>query len=234
MRRVVKGWGREQCRIFEFKRCDVFEHVLFKAKNLNQMKSHEWIELDTLSLRRGDTICIIYRKVGKSLSDLHSDAQKTSPKTESSNIYSHHSICLPSLPQGLQGCCWFEKSSERTNETKASIQMMVGDQMTAILWEDIAIIIILYVCGGRIYVFSYLLAPFPTRLTHSFILKEEPPPKCPCGNQYTIKHILIECTKLTNIRWRFYNVDNMNKLFRIIDPKQILNFLKRTGLQSKM
>ena len=23
-----------------------------------------------------------------------------------------------------------------------------------------------------------------TRLTHSFILKEEPPPKYPCGNQY--------------------------------------------------
>ena len=34
-----------------------------------------------------------------------------------------------------------------------------------------------------------------TRLTHSFNLKEEPPPKCPCGNQYSIKHILIECTK---------------------------------------
>ena len=32
------------------------------------------------------------------------------------------------------------------------------------------------------------------RLTHSFILKEEPPAKCPCGNQYPIKHILIECT----------------------------------------
>ena len=34
-----------------------------------------------------------------------------------------------------------------------------------------------------------------TRLTHSFILKEEPLPKCPCGNQYSIKHILIESTK---------------------------------------
>ena len=42
-----------------------------------------------------------------------------------------------------------------------------------------------------------------TRLTHSCILKDDEPPtptKCPCGNQYTIKHILIECTKLTNIR----------------------------------
>ena len=34
-----------------------------------------------------------------------------------------------------------------------------------------------------------------TRLTHSFILKEEPPPKCLCGNQYSIKYILIECTR---------------------------------------
>ena len=72
-----------------------------------------------------------------------------------------------------------------------------------------------------------------TRLIHSFILKDEPPPKYPCENQYTIKHILIECTKLTNIRQRFYNVDDMNKIFRIIGPKQILNFLKRTSLLSK-
>ena len=39
-----------------------------------------------------------------------------------------------------------------------------------------------------------------TRITHSFILKDEPSSKCPCENQYTIKHILTECTKLTNIR----------------------------------
>ena len=73
-----------------------------------------------------------------------------------------------------------------------------------------------------------------TWLTHSFILKDEPPTKCLCGNQYIIKHTLIECTKLTNIWWRFYNVDHMTKLFWKIDPKQILSFLKRTGLLTKM
>ena len=73
-----------------------------------------------------------------------------------------------------------------------------------------------------------------TRLTPSFILKDEPPSKCPCGNQYTTKHILIKCTKLTNIQQRFYIVDNMKALFRKIAPKQILNFLKRISLQSKM
>ena len=36
-----------------------------------------------------------------------------------------------------------------------------------------------------------------SRLTHYFILKEEPPSKCYCGNQYTVKHILIEESSTT-------------------------------------
>ena len=38
-----------------------------------------------------------------------------------------------------------------------------------------------------------------TRLTHNFILIEESPPKCPYGNHYTIRHILIECTNPSRI-----------------------------------
>ena len=53
-----------------------------------------------------------------------------------------------------------------------------------------------------------------TRLTHSFILKEEPPPKCPCGNQYSIKHILIECKKLNHTRKKFYKMNSMKELFK--------------------
>ena len=52
-----------------------------------------------------------------------------------------------------------------------------------------------------------------TRLTHPFIPKEEPPPKCPCGNQYSIKHILIECTKLNHTRKKFYKANSMKELF---------------------
>ena len=49
-----------------------------------------------------------------------------------------------------------------------------------------------------------------TQRTHSFLLKEEPPPKYSCGNQYSIKHILIECTKLNPTRKKFYKVNSMN------------------------
>ena len=51
------------------------------------------------------------------------------------------------------------------------------------------------------------------QMTHSFIFKEEPPPKCPCENQYSIKHILIECTKLNHTRKRFYKANSMKELF---------------------
>ena len=73
-----------------------------------------------------------------------------------------------------------------------------------------------------------------TQLTHSFILKEEPPPKCPCGNQYSIKHILIECTKLNHTRKKFYKANSMKELFLKIALKNTINFLKTIGLLLKI
>ena len=73
-----------------------------------------------------------------------------------------------------------------------------------------------------------------TQLTHSFILKEEPPQKCPCGNQYSIKHILIECTKLNHARKKFYKANSMKELFFKIALKNIINFLKTIGLLLKI
>ena len=52
-----------------------------------------------------------------------------------------------------------------------------------------------------------------TQRTHSFILEEEPLLKCPCGNQYSIKHILIECTKLNHTRKKFYLAHSIKELF---------------------
>ena len=73
-----------------------------------------------------------------------------------------------------------------------------------------------------------------TRLTHNFILKEEPPHKCLCGNHYTIRHILIECTNLSRIWKIFYKVNSMKELFEKINPKNIIEFLKRIGLLSRL
>ena len=48
-----------------------------------------------------------------------------------------------------------------------------------------------------------------TRLTHSFILKQEPQPQClACQTTCTVKHILIECRTFAVIRKRFFKVNN--------------------------
>ena len=73
-----------------------------------------------------------------------------------------------------------------------------------------------------------------TRLTHDFILKEEAPPKCPCRNHYTFRHILIECTNISRIRKSFYKVNSMKELFEKINPKNIIEYLKRIGLLSRL
>ena len=40
-----------------------------------------------------------------------------------------------------------------------------------------------------------------TRLTHTYIVKNERPPRCDlCDKQLTVKHILIECNHLTLTR----------------------------------
>ena len=72
------------------------------------------------------------------------------------------------------------------------------------------------------------------RLTHSFIPKEEPPQKSPFRNQYSIKHILIECTKLNHTRKKFYKANSMKELFLKIALKNIINFLKTIGLLLKI
>ena len=73
-----------------------------------------------------------------------------------------------------------------------------------------------------------------TRLMHDFILKEESPPKYPCRNHYAIGHILIECTNLSQIRKKFYKINSMKELFGKINPKNIIEFLKRIGLLSRL
>ena len=52
-----------------------------------------------------------------------------------------------------------------------------------------------------------------TRLTHSFILKQEPQPQCLTRQLCTVKHILIECRTFALMRKRFFKVNNLTDLF---------------------
>ena len=75
----------------------------------------------------------------------------------------------------------------------------------------------------------------PTRLTHSFILKQEPQPQClTCQTTCTVKNILIECRTFAVIRKLFFKVNNSTDLFENVKIDDILSFLWETELYQKI
>ena len=53
-----------------------------------------------------------------------------------------------------------------------------------------------------------------TWLTHSYLLRSEPQPKCDlCGEILTVKHILIDCNDLAIDRLQYYRANTMQELF---------------------
>ena len=74
-----------------------------------------------------------------------------------------------------------------------------------------------------------------TRLTHSFILKQEPQPQClTCQTTCTVKHILIECRVFAVIRKRFFKVNSLTDLFENVRIDDVLSFLRETELYPKI
>ena len=74
-----------------------------------------------------------------------------------------------------------------------------------------------------------------TRLTHSFILKQEPQPQClTCQTTCKITHILIECRAFAVIRKQFFKVTSLTELFENVKIDDVLSFLRETGLYEKI
>ena len=71
-------------------------------------------------------------------------------------------------------------------------------------------------------------------LTHSFILRREEAPVCVArGAVITVKHILIECADLLEIRKKYFEERSLYLLFRNVIPEMILDFLRETGVFHK-
>ena len=73
-----------------------------------------------------------------------------------------------------------------------------------------------------------------TRLTHVFILKQEPQPQClTCLTTCTVKHILVECRAFAAIKKRYFKVTSLTELFENVKIDDVLSFLRETGLYEK-
>lgn len=74
-----------------------------------------------------------------------------------------------------------------------------------------------------------------TYITHQHILKNEESPICvPCQEVCTVKHILINCHYLRQIRSKHYKSDNLKDLFENNNPSKIINFIKEIGIVRKI
>ena len=72
-------------------------------------------------------------------------------------------------------------------------------------------------------------------LTHSFILRKEEAPVCvACNAVITVKHILIECAGLLEIRKKYLEEKSLYSLFRNVIPDIIFDFLREIGVFNKI
>ena len=63
-------------------------------------------------------------------------------------------------------------------------------------------------------------------------MENKPIPNCPfCDNcSISIKHILIECDSLTNIRTRYHDATDLEELFNCHSLNTIIDFLKEINI----
>ena len=69
-------------------------------------------------------------------------------------------------------------------------------------------------------------------LTHSYLLKGEPPPECvTCNFRLTISHILVDCIVYDFFKLiLFENNFTLTDIFNNVSPNKIISFIKRAGL----
>ena len=74
-----------------------------------------------------------------------------------------------------------------------------------------------------------------SRLTHGYLLNNEERPECiPCNSNFSLKHVLIDCVDVADVRQTFYNANSLSNLFTNIACDTILQFLKEIDLYTKI
>ena len=70
---------------------------------------------------------------------------------------------------------------------------------------------------------------------HSFLLqKEEPPVFVACSTTITVKHVLVECVDLLEVRKKNFEERTLYSLFRNVNPQKFFVYLKEIGMFYKV
>ena len=64
--------------------------------------------------------------------------------------------------------------------------------------------------------------------------KEEAPVCVACNTVITVKHILIECADLLEVRKKYFEDESLYSLFQNVIPEIIFDFLRKIGVFYKV
>ena len=74
-----------------------------------------------------------------------------------------------------------------------------------------------------------------TRLTHFFLLSGDELPECgTCQCPLTVKHILVECVDLKDVRNKHFVASSMKDLFDSNEAHKIIDFIKETRFYKQL
>jgi len=74
-----------------------------------------------------------------------------------------------------------------------------------------------------------------THLTHSFLLSGNDLPECgTCQCQLTVKHILVECVDLKDVRNKHFVASSIKDLFYNIEAHKINDFVTETRFYKQL
>jgi len=74
-----------------------------------------------------------------------------------------------------------------------------------------------------------------TRLTHSLILSGDDLPECGTSQcPLTVKHILVECVELKDVRNKHFVASSIKDLFDNIEAQKIIDFIKETRFYKQL
>jgi len=74
-----------------------------------------------------------------------------------------------------------------------------------------------------------------TRLAHSFLLSGDDLPECgTCQCPLTVKHILVECVDLNEVRNKHFVASSIKDLFDNTEAHKITDFIKETHFYKQL
>ena len=117
---------------------------------------------------------------------------------------------------------WQQLWNQCTSNELYSVQLIIGRNISSSLSRYNSVLINCLRIGH-------------TRLTNSYLLKGERQPVCEaCHSPLTVKHILVDCTRYSAARQRYFGVDTLKDVFKNVASRNIIAYVKNINFYNRI